>query len=162
MVQNLLLVGQLIFVLLLYLFVWRVLQGARSDLVHRGRRHAANDISSQESTIIPAASAQVVRRAHGLGEPRLVVDRSDVLRSGVPFTIGGGLTIGRTDSNDIVLDESVVSSQHVRVLPPGTVVDQGSTNGTIVNGERITGRKKLTAGDILQIGSTLFVYEVPR
>lgn len=162
MVQNLLLAGQLVFVLLLYVFVWRVMRGARRDLGSSTRSRGAASLASQESTIVPAATAAAVRRAHGLGEPRLVVDGSDVLRTGVPFTIGGGLSIGRVEANDIVLDEPVVSSKHVRVLPPGTVVDQGSTNGTFVNGTRIVDRAALQPGDMIQIGSTAFRYEVPR
>lgn len=163
MVQQLLLAGQVLVVLLVYLFVWRVIRGARSDLaaapVRRGREMP---VGAQESTIIPAADVQAARRSAGLTEPRLVVDSSDVLRAGVPFTIGGGLTIGRAATNDVVLDEAVVSGRHVRIVAPGTVVDDGSTNGTLVNGRVIDGRVALRHGDTVQVGSTVFRYEVQR
>lgn len=163
MVQTLLLAGQALVVVLIYVFVWRVLGTARRDLRDRGRGGApARTVAAQESTIIPAAGAQTARRAAGLGDPRLVVDQSDLLRAGIPFTIGGGLTIGRADGNDIVLDEGVVSGRHVRIVPPGTVVDEGSTNGTLVNGRRIDGRVPLRSGDLVQVGSTTFRFEVPR
>lgn len=169
MVQWLLLGGQLLVVALVYVFVWRVIRSARTDLrgghgARGARRTGPVPMSAQESTIIPAADVQAARRSAGLGEPRLVVDRSDVggLRPGIPFTIGGGLTIGRTASNDIVLEEGVVSSVHARLVPPGTLVDEGSTNGTLVNGRRVSGRAALRPGDLVQIGSTVFRFEVPR
>lgn len=164
MVQHLLLAGQLLVVVLVYLFVWRVVRSARADLLApraRGGR-ASTPMDAQESTIIPAADAQAARRSAGLRDPRLVVQQSDVLRAGVPFTIGGGLTLGRAPHNDVVLDEGVVSGRHARVVPPGTVVDEGSTNGTLVNGRQVSGRAALREGDIVQVGSTVFRYEVPR
>lgn len=161
MVQQLLLLGQVLVVALIYIFVWRVVAAARRDLVDRGRA-AVLSPEAQDSTIVPAADALRARREAGLGDPRLVVQESEVLRPGVPFTIGGGLTIGRAADNDVVLDEAIVSGRHLRVVPPGTVVDAGSTNGTLVNGRRVDGRAALRAGDQLQVGTTVFRYEVPR
>lgn len=162
MVQGLLLAGQLLVVVLVYVFVWRVVRGARTDLARSSAPAHGFGIGAQESTIIPAADVQQARRAAGLTEPRLVVESSDVLRAGIPFTIGGGLSIGRAEGNDVVLEEGVVSGRHVRVVPPGTVVDEGSTNGTLVNGRRLDGRAALRSGDAVQVGSTVFRFEGPR
>lgn len=160
MVQYLLLGGQVLVVLMVYLFVWRVMRAARQDLVRAAQpRTRATSFDAQESTILPAADVAVARRAAGLGEPRLLVEASDVLRPGIPFTIGRGLALGRADSNDIVLDEGVVSGRHARIVAPGTVVDEGSTNGTLVNGRPIAGRVVLRDGDLVQVGSTVFRYE---
>ncbi len=164
MVQWLLLGGQALLVALIYVFVWRTLRNAHKDLLRGGGAGpmAARSIAAQESTIIPVADVHAARRSAGLAEPRLVVAGSDVLRPGVPFTIGGGLTLGRADDNDVVLDEQVVSSHHARIVAPGTVVDAGSTNGTLVNGRVIDGRVALRHGDRLQVGSTVFTFEVTR
>lgn len=167
MVQYLLFGGQLLVVLLVYLFVWRVIRGARHDLLDAARPRsgyaskAVNGFDAQESTILPAASVSAARRAAGIREPRLVVESSDALRAGIPFTIGSTLTIGRAESSDVVLDDSVVSGQHARVIAPGTVVDEGSTNGTFINGVQVRGRAVLTHGDALQVGATVFRYEGP-
>ncbi len=160
MVQQLLLAGQLLVVVLVYVFVWRVIRGARADLAVRGT--AGTSIEAQESTIIPAADVQAARRSAGLAAPRLGGEQSDVLRPGIPFTIGGGLTIGRAATNDVVLEDGVVSGRHVRIVPPGTVVDEGSTNGTLVNGQQVAARAALRAGDLVQVGSTVFRFEVTR
>jgi len=166
MIQQLLLVGQVLVVALVYIFVWRVIRAARTDLYAGGalqsRGGVPGGVDAQESTIIPAADVHAARRAAGLTDPRLVVEASDVLRPGVPFTIGSGLSIGRAATNDIVLDEAVVSGSHVRIVAPNTVVDTGSTNGTLVNGGRVDGRAALRAGDRVQVGSTVFRFEAPR
>ncbi|MCW2955590.1 MAG: hypothetical protein JWO69_459, partial [Thermoleophilia bacterium] len=88
MVQQLLFIGQVLVVLLVYLFVWRVMRGARRDLAlpqqHAGARGGRGVVDAQESTIISASDAASARRGAGLREPRLVVESSDVLRPGVP------------------------------------------------------------------------------
>ncbi|MEO6866549.1 MAG: FHA domain-containing protein [Gaiellales bacterium] len=162
MVQQLLLAGQLLVVVLVYVFVWRVVKSARRDLASGGSARHSQDMSAQESTIIPAADARAARRSAGLSDPRIIVEQSEVLRAGIPFTIGAGLAFGRTPDNDVVLDESVVSGRHMRMIAPGTVIDEGSTNGTFVNGQQAQGRIALRDGDIVQVGSTVFRYEDGR
>lgn len=157
MIQYVLLGGQVLTVALIYLFVWRVIRSAQTNLRNSGKLSA--NVSSQESTIMPAASVTKARRAAGLRDPRLVVEESDVLRAGVPFTITSSLSIGRSPESDIVLDEGIVSATHARIIPPGAVIDEGSTNGTYINALAVKGRVTLNDGDILQIGSTVFRYE---
>ena len=185
MIQQLLLGGQVVVIVLVYVFVWRVMRTAARDVarggsatahVAGGRAPAARGrtvgpapaggalVTSDagESTIIPAAQAAQARRAAGLGEPRVVVVGSDTLRPGVPFVLeGSGLSVGRADDNDIVLDDPAVSGHHARLLPPGVVHDLESTNGTTVNGgARISGRRNLREGDTISIGATTFRFEV--
>ncbi len=76
------------------------------------------------------------------------------------------LTIGRTPGNQLVLAEPKVSSLHAEIRPQGqdyAIVDLGSTNGTFVNGQRLTSNvpNVLRAGDTVVIGDTRFTYEVP-
>ncbi|MBC7643960.1 MAG: FHA domain-containing protein [Thermoleophilia bacterium] len=182
-IQQLLLGGQVVVIALVYVFVWRVMRTAARDVARGGSSGSAN-VSTRsagtsapgraagaavgpamgdagESTIIPAAQAAQARRAAGLGEPRVVVVSSDNLRPGVPFVLeGSGLTVGRADDNDIVLDDPSVSGHHARLLPPGVVHDLDSTNGTIVAGGRISARRNLRAGDTIVIGATTFRFEV--
>ena len=63
------------------------------------------------------------------------------------------LSIGRKASNDIQIDNLAVSGEHCRVitvLDDSFLEDLGSTNGTIVNGKRIT-RHPLKNGDIIEV-----------
>jgi predicted component of type VI protein secretion system len=86
---------------------------------------------------------------------KLVIEDSAGTRSTVTFT-GDEITIGRAaEGNTVRLAERNVSRRHARFVRQGstvTVEDLGSLVGTRVNGERIQGRRKLRAGDVVEIG----------
>jgi serine phosphatase RsbU (regulator of sigma subunit)/pSer/pThr/pTyr-binding forkhead associated (FHA) protein len=85
--------------------------------------------------------------------------------SGRQFSLAAGPTIlGRQMDCTICLDAKAVSRQHAQILlEDGAyfVEDMGSSNGTFVNGSRITGRVPLTENDTLQIGPYLFTLRLP-
>ena len=88
---------------------------------------------------------------------------SVVLPSGARIHLGTGIcTVGRLPDCTIPIDDSNVSRRHaeVRATPQGyVVVDLGSTNGTMVNGARITADRRLADGDIISFGSTHVRFE---
>jgi pSer/pThr/pTyr-binding forkhead associated (FHA) protein len=64
------------------------------------------------------------------------------------------VTIGRLPDNTIVIDNSAVSSRHVRIAREGpqfVVEDLESTNGTFVNGEKVS-KRALRHGDTILVG----------
>jgi hypothetical protein len=63
------------------------------------------------------------------------------------------ITIGRKPENDVCLDDETVSSEHAAVSLQGTpaITDLGSTNGTLVNGVRIS-KHVLHHGDVIRLG----------
>jgi sigma-B regulation protein RsbU (phosphoserine phosphatase) len=72
------------------------------------------------------------------------------------------VTIGRAAANDIVLSDQFSSSCHAVIAPTErgyALVDQGSKNGTFVNGRRVTGEIALARGDEVHIGSTRFFFD---
>jgi hypothetical protein len=78
----------------------------------------------------------------------------------------GRLRIGRAAGNDVVLGwDGQVSRSHAQLDGAGTewaVVDDGlSRNGTLVNGERVVGRRRLRDGDVVRIGATTIVFRAP-
>jgi hypothetical protein len=79
--------------------------------------------------------------------------------AGSEHPVDGELILGREDSTaDLVINDPGVSRRHARVLADdgGVIVeDLGSSNGTYVNGERISGRVELGAGDEVQVGATI-------
>ncbi|MGW0453120.1 ATP-binding cassette domain-containing protein [Gordonia sputi] len=65
--------------------------------------------------------------------------------------------IGRGPTNDLAVDDVLVSRRHARlVVGPGErhLEDLGSVNGTFVNGHRIFGRAAVTDGDLVTVGNT--------
>ncbi len=67
--------------------------------------------------------------------------------------------IGRSPQNDLVLPSNVVSSRHAEILESAGLLfirDMGSTNGTYVNGKRITNDTLLSEGDLIEFGDAFF------
>jgi FHA domain len=74
------------------------------------------------------------------------------------------LTIGRTPDNQLVVNDPKTSSHHAEIRPDGqgySITDLGSTNGTFVNGQRLTPHvpRQLNTGDAIRIGDTQYNYE---
>jgi hypothetical protein len=83
---------------------------------------------------------------------------------GVEFEISGVAVIGRDPSAGIVLDDPEASRRHASVSLRGdavTVEDLGSTNGTFVGGERITGSRQVDSGTRIRIGTTVLEVRTP-
>jgi len=102
------------------------------------------------------------RRVNPADRPWLDVD-------GERYPLMGALTVlGRDDRADIILDDPGISRRHseIRVTTDGphfvtTIRDLGSTNGTFVNGDRITSQH-LQDGDRITVGRTSVVYRAGR
>ncbi len=74
--------------------------------------------------------------------------------------------VGRDITNNIVINDREVSRHHLRLMRGSegyTVEDLGSTNGTFVNGKRVTGATPLKNGDMLGLGETVtLLFEAGR
>ncbi|MGV3620041.1 MAG: sigma 54-interacting transcriptional regulator [Archangium sp.] len=75
-------------------------------------------------------------------------------QTGQSFPIGQSLRIGKAPDNDVVLDHPTVSRNHLTVRRQGDaflVQDQGSTNGTFIDGAQVK-EGFLRAGALLEVG----------
>jgi pSer/pThr/pTyr-binding forkhead associated (FHA) protein len=101
----------------------------------------------------------------GPGRPysgRLVTERGGGLPGGQAFGIGPGLVIGRALACDITIEDSYASGRHARLYDrDGRVYleDLNSTNGTYVNGARVSTQQRLRSGDMVRIGDTELRFE---
>ncbi|WP_420451860.1 FhaA domain-containing protein [Ilumatobacter sp.] len=88
---------------------------------------------------------------------------SVVLPSGERISLGEHVsTVGRLPESDVTIEDGNVSREHATISPGPNgyvVADLGSTNGTLVNGVRITGAHRLADGDIVSFGSTHVRFE---
>jgi len=86
-------------------------------------------------------------------------------KTGDPFTFplgGRRVTLGRAGTNDIVLSDQFSSGCHAVIAPVErgyALLDQGSKNGTFVNGRRVSGEIDLARGDEILIGSTRIYFD---
>jgi len=153
-VETTLLLLKIAFLVLLYLFIWRIV------------RSAARDLSlPQESMILSPQQASALLPhpvARELG--RLVVLKSPTLDQGEVVTLDSHpLRVGRGADNDLSVDsDEFASAHHARFEPrrDGVYIeDVGSTNGTFVNGIRVTRQRRLAPGDVVRIGETDLRFE---
>lgn len=123
---------RLIFLGLIYLFVWQVARGIATHLgIHADRR-------KRQGT-------------------KVVVVRSEN-QAGLDFTVTDATVLGRSDEADIVIDDPYASEFHLRLVASEgglTLHDLGSTNGTYLNGRRVTAPTELRRGDAVQVGKTV-------
>jgi hypothetical protein len=153
-VDEVLLVLKIAFLVLLYVFIWRIVRTASRDLR-----------LPQESFILAPSSAAGVQSARrGPHTGRLVVVKSPDLEEGLDFELDSAqLTIGRGRQNDIAISsDEYASARHARFEPRQDgvwVQDLGSTNGTYLNGMRLEHPRRLTQGDIVRVGETDLRYE---
>ena len=81
------------------------------------------------------------------------------LKDGSIIPIRSDLTIGRKDENSIVLCDQHVSGNHAKIIVRNDTLfieDLNSTNGTYLNGKKISGKMKLTNKDELKVGTSVF------
>jgi hypothetical protein len=78
--------------------------------------------------------------------------------------VGSALTVGRLGDNDVQVEDGSVSSRHAEIVAQdGSAVlrDLGSTNGTFLNGEQVTGEVAVNEGDEIYFGSVRSVFMEP-
>lgn len=150
-VDGVLLALKIAFLFLLYLFIWRVVRAASREMR-----------APQDSVELAPLAERHEKRAPRAGA--LVVAASPYLDEGERLELSHEpLTIGRGPLNDLQLDrDDFASGRHALVDPRRDgvwVEDLGSTNGTFVNGVRLTSSRRLAPGDVLRVGETDFRYE---
>src|SRR5215213_8554628 len=155
-VEELLLILKIAFLVLLYLFIWRIVRSASKDV-----------ISPSESFVLAPGHAAGLVAESPVPAPtggRLVVMKSPTLPEGEEHRLNGArLSVGRSSTNDIELrGDGFASARHALFDPRADGVwleDVGSTNGTFVNGIRLERARKLVPGDVVRVGETDLRYD---
>ncbi len=147
------------FLAILYLFLLWVARSAIRDLRRSARGPAQQPVVVGDATGMYAA-AEGLEPSEDEFEPRLLVERAAGHETGVAYDLTDGATLGRGDV-EIRLDDPYASSRHARITRQGHVLvieDLGSTNGTYLNEEPLTGPQPLHPGDQIRIGDCEFSY----
>ena len=149
---------KVVYLALLWLFILSAVSVIRSDLF--GRTVRASDESQPQELETPRAPPRRNKRQRG--EPRVFMI-SQGNQAGLSADLAGGvIMIGRGADCQLILEDDYVSTRHARVVstPDGIYVeDLGSTNGTYVNGQRITAPTTITLADTVRIGKTILKLE---
>lgn len=128
MIDVLLLIGRLAFVALLYLFLIALMKTGIGTVRGQNKKVRSWNLSVE-------AGPKELR--------------------GVKIAVNGPVIVGRSPGADIIIAASYVSGRHAEFKLMGQnlfVEDLGSTNGTLVNGSRITGPCALKNNDVVNVG----------
>ena len=128
--------------------------------------------ASEDTLTLTVIDGQMVDAAPASGDPNAVPPGVDLIlinsgpSQGARFALDGdSLTVGRSTTSDIFLDDVTVSREHVAFERTDTgrvlVKDVGSLNGTYVNQVRVD-EKLLASGDEIQIGKFKLIYIAAR
>ncbi|AUD68222.1 FHA domain-containing protein FhaB/FipA [Bifidobacterium breve] len=159
------------FLILLWVFIWLAVRSLHKDIEtfsprpSRSRRRREREMHKEKAEApqapVSRATSSSAPVASGNVNPTLLVIIDGLLAgSSVPLT-GAEIGLGRAASNTVVLDDEFVSSHHARVYrDPSSgqwaIEDLNSTNGTVVNQQRISQPTILPARVPVRIGATTF------
>jgi hypothetical protein len=149
------------FLVVLYLFLLWVARSALRDLRRTSERGPAASVAPSAEVTGMYSAAGEARRGGLDGEARLVVERAPGHSPGMEYDVGEGAVMGRGDQAEIRLEDPFASSRHARLVRQGGIVvleDLGSTNGTYLNEELVTGPQPLHPGDRVRIGDSEFTF----
>jgi pSer/pThr/pTyr-binding forkhead associated (FHA) protein len=123
------LIALYVFLAAVFLLVWREARGLSEDLAHNG------DVLTGRLVVLQPGNTE--------------------MQVGDTFRLEGYTTIGRSSDNVIVLSDHSVSARHaVLTYQEGFwwLQDSASTNGTMLNGAKISSRLPLRAQDVVALG----------
>ena len=155
------------FLVLLWIFVACTVRSLYRDVEtlspRKSRAHRRKERRARKAVEAPApvaVPAPVVSATSSAKPTLLVIIDGPKAGASVPLT-SESITLGRAASNTVVLDDEFVSSHHARIYKdPASgqwaIEDLGSTNGTIVNQQRLNMPMLLPPRMPVRIGATTF------
>ncbi|GAA0716591.1 FHA domain-containing protein [Clostridium malenominatum] len=129
----------LVIIGIIYLIIWTSLKIMNKDIKSNGSREE-----------VKSAGFEIIHPGNG-----------GSLKKGGVIPIKNEITIGRKEGNTFILDDPYVSSFHAKIYIRDNdyvIEDLDSTNGILVNEDKINGEANLSAGDIVKIGNTVLKF----
>lgn len=144
---------------LLWLFVIAAVVAVRRDLFGaRPARQTAPRAPAEPRRPARAQPAKPPPAPRGRSAARRLVVTEGTL-AGTTVPLGDTpITVGRADDSTLVLTDDYVSTRHARLVPrDGTwvVEDLGSTNGTYLDRQKVTGPTPVPVGVPIRVGKTV-------
>jgi pSer/pThr/pTyr-binding forkhead associated (FHA) protein len=162
------------FVVILWIFVFTLISVVRSDLFGQKivrKVVKANAPKVLSSPVVPPAAVRASAATEALtpkaakpnkdnrtAPDRLLITAGD--KAGYQLKLDHReITIGRSENSDLVIDDEFASTNHARLVKNNdewTLQDLGSTNGTFIDGVRVTTPVPFKLGSEVRIGKTAF------
>lgn len=149
-------------IIIIFFMFLRIVRAVWVEMRPAGRRQTRRErrrLAKEAEPMVPAQAA--VEQGKKKRKKQLYLEVMEPPEySGQTFDLDDELTVGRSPGCGVPTTYDVYSSTlHSRLYRRGEqlwVEDLGSTNGTYVNSERITKAQRLSNGDLLQVGATVF------
>ena len=142
---------KIVFLALLWLFIALVADVIRKDMF--GRKVAASSLQTAERS----------RRKRGKDALPSRFAVSQGTQQGLSVPLEPTINLGRAADSTFLLEDDYSSARHAQLVQRDertwVVTDLNSTNGTYVNGQRLTAPVAITLGDVIRIGKTLMRLE---
>ena len=146
---------------LLWLVIIAIVRTIRVDLTGKPAKAAAPRAAAAPAAPVPAGEKRA-GRSRGAGRSRSAARRLVVVEGalrGTTVTLDGTpVTLGRADDSTLVLTDDYASNRHARLTPGDgawLLEDLGSTNGTYLGPNKVTGRIPVALGTQIRIGKTV-------
>lgn len=134
--------------ILIYYFLVKVIQVIAQDLRTPGKPVAVKQRGSSQAT-----------EKQG---KLFVVHKGEVPLRSDQFMLGDGISIGRSEHNEVSIEDAFVSHEHAVINKSRQgywLTDLNSTNKTYLNNQPVTTEKLLKNGDLIKIGAVTFRFE---
>lgn len=152
------------FLALLWLFVLAAMRVVRSDLyaasglrsAGSGRRPSGRTTTGR--TGVGPSKKQGRPTGGGRSGPKALIVTAGALAGTRIALDGRPIMIGRADDSTLVLDDDYASTRHARISQSGNdwyVEDLGSTNGTYLDRNKVSGQTRVPPGTPIRIGKTV-------
>lgn len=171
-----LLVLQLGFLLLLWVFVFSIVYALRSDLFGQRVRKFPDAATAAAAPAAPAPSAFPASQVssaptEAVNQPPAASDHASTdnatrlvitsgAKAGAEFPLGRDeITIGRSSDSAIIIRDDYTSTHHARLMlwnGRWMIQDLDSTNGTFLDGSRVTVPTPVPLGATVKVGATTF------
>lgn len=145
------------YLVLLWVFVAFAISALRQDLYAPTRVTSRAPRTGRGTSPKKAGGSAPVRGSAKRGPSRLLVTAGPLSGTSIPLN-RNQILLGRDQACTLVLDDEYASSRHARVFPSGdnwVLEDLGSTNGTFMDGQRVTAPQQLAVGSQIRIGQTV-------
>lgn len=140
---------RIVFILCLWIFVYMIADIIRRDMF--GRKVKASSLPRSLDPLPAGQSAPTV----------FSVTQGE--QQGMSIPVAETINLGRSADSTFILEDDYASSRHAQLVrqDPTTwlLADLNSTNGTFVNGRRVTDPVRVSTGDVIRIGRTLMRLE---
>lgn len=158
------------FLVALWVFVFFVVFVIRTDLFGTrvkklpatqsvANKEASVFLTSSAASAVTSTSPRVQNRPPASAASMSLVITSGSNAGATLSLSGDAISIGRSSDSTVVIRDDYTSTHHARLEQRSgiwVVSDMGSTNGTFVNGKRVTDPVPLSVGSVITVGETTF------